>query len=129
MKKLLSLEELSQCLLAFYLLLTMPGHWDWPWLIVAFFVPDLFAIGFLINNRVGAITYNFSHLKFIAILLIAIGIMNGSVFFLQSGYIVYAHICFDRTIGYGLKFIGNPNKTHLGFIGKEKNKNIPDSFQ
>jgi hypothetical protein len=47
---------------------------------------------------------------------------------LQIGLITYAHSSFDRTIGYGLKFLGNPSKTHLGFIGKEKNKNAPDTF-
>ena len=128
MKKLLSVEELSQFLLVLYLLIQIPQHISIYWLIPAFFLPDLFAIGFLINNRVGAILYNFSHLKFLAIILIAIGFFKHSVLFTQLGYLVYAHICFDRMIGYGLKYIDNPNKTHLGFIGKEKNKNTPDTF-
>ena len=128
MKKLLSLEELAQLVLAMYLLLKIPQHISLSWLVPTFFLPDVFAIGFLINNRVGAIMYNLSHFKFLAILFIAIGFFAGSTIFLQAGYIVYAHICFDRTIGYGLKYVDNPNKTHLGFIGKEKNKNIPDTF-
>ncbi|MFP5041752.1 DUF4260 family protein [Parasediminibacterium sp. JCM 36343] len=128
MKKLLSLEELSQLLLALYLVLQIPNHISTYWLVAIFFLPDVFAVGFLINNSVGTIMYNFSHHKLVALSLVAIGFYTGSIMYLQLGYLFYAHTCFDRTIGYGLKYIGNPNKTHLGFIGKEKNKNIPDTF-
>jgi hypothetical protein len=128
MKKLLSLEELAQLVFVLYLLFQIPNHIRLAWLFPVFFLPDIFAIGFLINNKLGTILYNFSHHKLIAITLIVIGLLHTSNIFLQAGYIVYAHICFDRFIGYGLKYMGTPNKTHLGFIGKEKSSNTNDTF-
>lgn len=128
MKKLLSLEELAQFVVVMYLLFQLPQHISAYWLLPAFFLPDAFAIGFLINNRVGAIMYNLSHHKLIALLFVAIGFFYAANNYLQIGYIMYAHICFDRTIGYGLKYIDNPSKTHLGFIGKLKSQNPTDTF-
>lgn len=92
------------------------------------FLPDVFAIGFLINNTIGTIMYNISHHKLVAIATIAIGYFTIMPTLLELGIVVYAHSCFDRMIGYGLKLLGNANKTHLGFIGKEKHKNLPDTF-
>lgn len=128
MKKLLELEEFAQLILSVYLYFQLADHFSVYWFIPLFFFPDIFAVGFLVNNYIGAIMYNFSHFKFLAICVFAIGFLVHNHLLFQLGVIMYAHICFDRTIGYGLKYLDNPNKTHLGFIGKEKHKNTSDTF-
>lgn len=128
MKKLLALEEAGQLTAALYLFFQVEGHLHGWLLLPAFFAPDLFAIGFLINNRVGTIMYNFSHHKLVCLFLAGVGLVAGSSLVLQSGLIAYAHSSFDRTIGYGLKYIGASDHTHLGFIGKQKFRNPPDHF-
>jgi Domain of unknown function (DUF4260) len=126
MKKLIAAEEFAQMVLCLYLLFQLPDHVSVLALIPLFFIPDLFAIGFLVSNATGAFLYNFSHHKLVAIALAAIGYFLPSSFLLQAGIIFYAHSAFDRTLGYGLKYLGNHSKTHLGFIGKEKHLNPPD---
>ncbi len=128
MKKLLSLEEVAQLAAVIYLLVNLPAHFSIGWCVVIFFLPDVYAMGYLVNNTLGTFMYNLAHHKLVAIGLIAIGYFKGNTAALQLGYLFYAHSCFDRAIGYGLKYLGNPNKTHLGFIGKEKSKNTPDTF-
>jgi hypothetical protein len=126
MKKLIAIEELAQMLLCLYLLFQLPEHVTVLALIPLFFVPDIFAAGFFVNNATGTFLYNFSHHKVVAIAMAVIGYFLPSNFLLQMGIIFYAHSCFDRTLGYGLKYLGNPSKTHLGYMGKEKHLNPPD---
>lgn len=128
MKKIIAAEELAQLIVVVYIYFQLPQHLSIAWFIPVFFFPDVFAAGFLINNKTGTVMYNFSHHKLIAIASVAIGYFFDAAVLLQAGFIAYAHSCFDRTMGYGLKYFGNPSKTHLGFIGKEKSKNIPDTF-
>jgi hypothetical protein len=128
MKKLIALEELAQMLLCLYILFQLPQHVGAFALLPLFFVPDLFAVGFLVSNTLGTILYNFSHHKLVAIALGAAGFLSGNNILLQAGLIAYAHSSFDRAIGYGLKYLGEPDKTHLGFIGKRKGENPVDGF-
>jgi hypothetical protein len=123
MRKLLSFEEAAQFLFCLMALYVLKGPIQVQWLLIVFFVPDLFAIGYLLSNRAGTFMYNFSHHKAMPILLIIIGYTNSLPIAIQLGILWFAHITFDRTIGYGLKHLGNPNHTHLGYIGKEKFKN------
>lgn len=126
MKKLIALEEVAQLGLALALIRMQSIPFSFLF-ILYFFVPDVFAVGYFINRRVGAWMYNLSHHKGIAIALIAIGwTMNDIV--LLAGLLMYAHSSFDRAIGYGLKYIDSPDHTHLGFIGKSKSQNPPDHF-
>ena len=128
MKKIVAVEEFAQMVLCLYLLFQLPDHVSVWALIPLFFVPDLFAVGFFVNNATGTFLYNFSHHKLVAIVMTAIGFFLPSNFLLQAGIIFYAHSCFDRTLGYGLKYLGNPSKTHLGYMGKEKHLNPPDAL-
>lgn len=128
MKKIIATEEVAQLAFCLVVLFQMPDHITFAWLIPAFFIPDIFAIGFLVNNKMGTLFYNFSHHKLVAILLFAFGVYFSSTALKQAGIISYAHSSFDRAIGYGLKYLGNPSKTHLGYICKEKGKNPPDLF-
>lgn len=128
MKKMLALEELAQMAGCFYALSQLNISFNYYLLVPAFFLPDLYAIGYLINNKAGAAMYNFSHHKLVALLLVLIGIVLSHEWTVAAGIIAYAHSSFDRMIGYGLKYMDSPSHTHLGFIGKEKFKNEKDHF-
>lgn len=126
MKKMLALEELAQFGLSLFFIhqLTLPFSYLF---ILYFFLPDAFAVGYLINRTVGAALYNFSHHKGIAIIIVSLGLITEE-WVLLAGLLMYAHSSFDRAIGYGLKYIDSPDHTHLGFIGKQKHLNPPDHF-
>lgn len=128
MKKIIASEELAQLVIVLYIYFQLPGHLSIAWFIPAFFIPDISAAGFLLNNKTGTLMYNFSHHKLVALAVAASGYFFHSGVLLQAGLIAYAHSCFDRTLGYGLKYPGNPGKTHLGYIGKEKHRNTPETF-
>lgn len=123
MKKLLVLEEIAQFALTIYAISMLKTEIATYILVLAFFSPDLFAVGYFVNSRVGAILYNFSHHKLTAIALMAYGIMSGQQLILLTGLLVYSHSSFDRMLGYGLKYSDSFGHTHLGYIGKEKAKN------
>ena len=119
MKNLIKLEELGMCAIALYMiyLLDMPISW-WIYLIL-FFTPDIGMIGYLVNSKVGAFTYNLLHHKGIASLLIILGIVFANDYLLVAGLIMFAHASFDRILGYGLKFSDSFHNTSLGFIGRQ----------
>jgi hypothetical protein len=124
MRKLIALEEFAQFVLACYAMhwLKIPFNYLF---IVYFFVPDVFAVGYLVNPSVGAMMYNFSHSKFIAIALILLGLFSNE-YIILAGLFAYAHSSFDRMLGYGLKYMDASDHTHLGLIGKRKHLNPPD---
>jgi hypothetical protein len=127
MKTLLKLEELTQ-FLACLLLLVMNGVPWWAYLLLVL-GPDIGMLGYLVNTRVGAVTYNLLHHKGIALLVAAIAL--GSDFMtlalatpdvshvlLLTAIILFGHASMDRMFGYGLKFGDHFQHTHLGWIGK-----------
>lgn len=90
------------------------------WLFAALFLtPDLSMLGYLINARVGAITYNIGHHKGIALTLYIAGIFLNNAPLQFTGLLLFAHSSFDRMLGYGLKYSDSFNHTHLGMIGKQ----------
>ena len=123
MRRLLSIEEAAQFLFCIYLMHRIQGPVSTARLFLIFLIPDIFALGFFISNRAGTYLYNFSHHKLMPVVLIITGMLGDNALSIQLGILWYAHITFDRTIGYGLKYPGNPNHTHLGFTGKQKYKN------
>lgn len=110
MKNLIRLEEA--------LMLKTHLSYDW-WLYwVLFLTPDIGMLGYVINTRVGAFTYNLFHHKGLAIALLLAGIylVNEPLQFI--GLLLFGHSSFDRMLGYGLKYSDNFQHTHLGLIGK-----------
>ena len=79
--------------------------------------PDLAMLGYLLNPRVGAISYNLAHFQMLAIALAAFGFFSSLPTLIFVGLIWLAHIEWDRALGYGLKLSSFQN-THLGRIGK-----------
>lgn len=91
----------------------------WIWLLL-FFSPDISMLGYLVNAKVGAISYNIFHHKAIAIALVALGFFMKIEVVMVIGILLFAHSSFDRMMGYGLKYYSSFNDTHLGKIKKDK---------
>ena len=86
------------------------GAW---WLFaLLFFVPDLSAIGYAFGPTAGAVAYNAAHAYVLP--AVAVSILGyWSDRSVDIAIIWAAHIAFDRTIGYGLKYPGARKETHL----------------
>jgi len=116
MKLSLQLEEAAMLLLSVYLY-TFLGYPVWLFLAL-FLAPDIGMLGYLVNSRVGAFTYNIFHHKGIAILLYLAGFYLNQPVMQLTGIIMFGHSSFDRLLGYGLKYPDSFKHTHLGQIGK-----------
>jgi hypothetical protein len=116
MKNILKLEELAMLALGVYLFSLLDYSW---WLFAAFFLaPDIGMLGYLVNTKTGAITYNIFHHKGVAIVFYLSGILLNMPVCMFIGIVMFAHSSFDRVLGYGLKYSDNFKNTHLGAIGK-----------
>ena len=116
MKTSLKLEELAMLLLGIFLFSQL--NLSWWWFIGLFLTPDLGMLGYLINTKVGAFTYNLFHHKFVAIAIFFFGIFITSEIVQMIGILLFSHASFDRIFGYGLKYEKGFKFTHLGEIGK-----------
>lgn len=130
MKNLLKLEEIAQfsfCLVA--LIVLHAPWWVYPLLLVG---PDISMLGYLINTKAGAFSYNLFHHKAVGLSCIILahligfgdrpteGLLQEGAGWLVAGLILYGHASMDRMFGYGLKFGDSFQHTHLGWIGKNK---------
>jgi len=128
MKDLLRLEELTQFLACLGLLITSDPAW-WCYLLLLL-GPDIGMLGYLVNARAGAITYNLFHHKGLALVVTVGGQYMSLLNFTGqgpvadwdavaiTGIILFGHASMDRIFGYGLKFGDSFQHTHLGWIGK-----------
>lgn len=128
MKTVLKLEEALQLIFAAYMSTFLPFAWWWYW--VLFLTPDVSMIGYVINTRIGAFTYNLFHHKGVALAIYILGIAVSfhelqfvdqfvDQFVVQFvGLLLFGHSAFDRLLGYGLKYADSFQNTHLGRIGK-----------
>ena len=120
MKTALKFEEAAMSAVGIYFLTVYNldiSVWLW---ILFFFAPDISMLGYLINAKVGAISYNIFHHKAIAIAVIGIGYFMKIEVMLAIGILLFAHSSFDRVMGYGLKYYSSFNDTHLGKIKDDK---------
>ncbi|PNQ75123.1 DUF4260 domain-containing protein [Hanstruepera neustonica] len=116
MKNLLKLEEFAMFglgILAFNQL-----HYPWWWFLVLLLTPDIGMLGYLINSKVGAFTYNLCHHKGLAIIIYIIGVAYNNDLIQLIGIMVFSHASLDRIFGYGLKYNSSFQNTHLGKVGK-----------
>ncbi len=116
MKNLLKLEELFMLGLALFLFSKL--DYGWGWYALLFFAPDLSMIGYVMNPRLGAWTYNLIHHKGLAVTLYVLGSLLSIPWLMFTGTILLGHSSFDRVLGYGLKHEDAFQNTHLGRIGK-----------
>lgn len=99
------------------------GGFAWYWLPVTFFIFDISAIGYLLNNTYGALLYNAVHSLIGPTVLTLFYILVGSQPALLFVILVWLfHIFVDRALGFGLKHREGFHHTHLGIIGKAKRK-------
>ena len=112
----LKIEEVTMMLLAIWSFSLL--NFSWWWFVGLFLVPDIGMLGYVINDKIGAITYNLFHHKGIAVVIGLIGIFIDSEWLQLAGIILFAHSSFDRILGYGLKYEKGFKFTHLGEIGK-----------
>ena len=119
MNTILKLEEAAMTAMGIYLLSIYNLHLSfWLWAIL-FFSPDIGMLGYLVNTRTGAITYNFFHHKGIAVVVYMLGLYFHHEAVQLTGLILFGHSSLDRLMGYGLKYPDSFQHTHLGTIGKE----------
>jgi len=116
MKNLLKLEELFMLSLALFLFSQL--DYGWGWYALLFLTPDLSMIGYVMNPRLGAWTYNLIHHKGLSAALYVLGALTVTPWLMFVGTILLGHSSFDRVLGYGLKHEDAFQNTHLGRIGR-----------
>ena len=111
---LLRLEGLVVLAVALTLYATWGYNWStFAWLIL---VPDISFVPYLIDKRLGSITYNLFHTYTFPLTLALISLLMDMPLGLQIALIWFAHIGVDRLIGYGLKYPDSFHHTHLGRV-------------
>lgn len=121
MKNLLKLEEAAMFGLSIYLFtLTSFSWWWYPALLL---LPDIGMIGYVINTRVGALTYNVLHHKGLAVVILLAGWYFAADALALSGIILFGHASMDRLFGYGLKYPDHFQHTSLGWM---KAQSVPN---
>lgn len=70
-------------------------------------------IGYIFNPKIGAITYNLFHHRLIASIVATFGLSFGVQFVELIAIILFAHISMDRALGFGLKYAGSFDETHM----------------
>jgi hypothetical protein len=91
-------------------------HYRWLLFALLFPTPDLFMLGYLLNVRVGAATYNLAHTLTLPLTLLLASYIQHWHLALELALIWTAHIAFDRLLGYGLKYPTYFKDTHLQHI-------------
>jgi hypothetical protein len=99
---------------------------SWTLFFLLFFFPDIGFLGYLGGKKIGALSYNALH-TYVAPL--ALGILCWLLSFSDWYFLVViwvAHIGFDRSVGFGLKYADGFKFTHLGQLNfGEMGKNEP----
>ena len=111
MKTILRLEEAAMLGLSIYAF--SQTQFAWWWYLVLILTPDIGMIGYLVNTKVGALTYNLFHHKAIGVLLFIAGVYLSYAWIELAGIIVFGHASLDRILGYGLKYDDSFRHTHL----------------
>lgn|SRR5690554_7231 len=112
MRTLLKLEETALFILCMYLFSLL--SFDWWWFPALLLVPDIGMIGYTVNSKVGAFSYNLMHNRGIASIVAIYGLASSNEYFQLAAIILFAHISLDRALGFGLKYTDSFNNTHLG---------------
>jgi hypothetical protein len=91
-------------------------HYSWLLFALLFLTPDLFMLGYLLNPRDGAATYNLAHTLTLPVALLLISYIQQWPLAAAIALIWTAHIALDRLLGYGLKYPIFFKDTHLQHI-------------
>ncbi len=111
------IEGLALFLAATVLYFFLGFHWlVYVLLLFAF---DMFMVGYLFNNKVGAYVYNLGHSLIVPSIVGVIGVLTEGNILIGLSLLWFAHVGIDRSLGYGLKATTGFTHTHLGSIGKK----------
>lgn len=112
-KLLLKLENLVIFIFCIYLF-SLEGF---SWIVLLIFLPvvDISALGYLINNSVGAVIYNVFHNFTISTAPAFLGYYMDNKLLIVVGLIWTIHISLDRVLGFGLKSKTSFKSTHLNW--------------
>lgn len=124
MKKLIQAEAIVPFLISILLINKLAVHFAWWIWIPIFLAPDLSMLGYLINNKIGAFTYNLFHHQLVAIVIASTGMLLQLPYVELAGLVLLGHSSLDRVMGYGLKFNTGFKFTHLGTMGKNENESV-----
>jgi Domain of unknown function (DUF4260) len=120
MKTILKLEETAMTALGIYFLTYYNlGLSVWIW-VVLFFAPDISMLGYLVNTKIGAVSYTFFHHKGVAVAAAMTGYYLQQDVLTATGILLFAHASFDRIWSYGLKYPDSFKNTHLGSLERKK---------
>ena len=89
------------------------SHGSWVLFVLLFLLPDLSMIGYALNARLGAITYNRVQSYVGPLLLSVYAAGSDHQTLLKLSIIWIAHIGLDRMLGFGLKYPTRFQDTHL----------------
>jgi hypothetical protein len=98
------------------LMLYAEQGFSWLGFILLFLAPDLSIAVFSLNKRWGSIVYNLIHTYALPLLLAVTSLLFNLSLGLQLALIWLGHIALDRSIGYGLKYVGQFKNTHLSNV-------------
>jgi hypothetical protein len=79
-----------------------------------FFLPDIAVFAYLAGPKIGAYCYNLTHLFVLPIIVLGMAHFQQSELLQQVALIWAAHIAFDRTFGWGLKYKTSFMSTDMG---------------
>ncbi len=100
-------------------------HLKFSWATFAwwFLLPDIALLIYIIGNeRIGAFAYNLTHSSVGPSITGFVGVALDQPMLWQISLIWFAHIGFDRALGYGLKFPMSFRVTHLGVLKGMRSK-------
>jgi len=121
MKTLIKLEEVAQFALSMFLFANLPFVW---WVYPALLLlPDVSMLGYLMNAKVGAFSYNLFHHKALSIAVGVAGVVLQNNELTLAGTLLFGHSSMDRLMGYGLKYGTGFTNTHLGSVGAQMKPN------
>jgi hypothetical protein len=119
MKTLLQAEETAQLAIGIMGLYLQPLHFSWWLWVIIFLSPDISMLGYVANEKIGAYIYNLFHHKLTGVMVLFTGYLLHNDIIVFIGILLFAHSCFDRVFGYGLKYTDDFKHTHLGMIGNK----------
>ena len=82
------------------------------WIFLLFLlVPDISMVGYAVNKDIGSKVYNLGHTYVLPIIVTLLYLVTNEETILQISLIWLAHISMDRTMGFGLKYSSDTDKT------------------
>jgi hypothetical protein len=89
----------------------------WGSFLLLFLWPDLFMLGYIWNVRLGSLLYNLVHTEILPITVAGFAFFEHRLPWFSFAIVWLAHIGFDRTLAFGLKYPTAFKDTHLQRVG------------